>query len=117
MIIQFSKGRTRSAHGYKIWTPYARTNIYQFSFWLRYINKWNDLPENFVHCNSVSKFKKGLKKLFIQRDSVIFLSIHFSLLFVNILHFFHVYSSNIFNDRIMYLYFIVSQYFYILLIC
>ena len=40
---------------------YARTNIYKFSFWLRYINKWNNLPENLVHCNSVSKFKKGLK--------------------------------------------------------
>ena len=59
--LQFSKGRTRSAHGYKIWTPYARTNIYKFSFWLRYINKWNDLPENLVRCNSVSKFKQGLK--------------------------------------------------------
>ena len=59
--LQFSKGRTRSSHGYKIWTPYAQTYIYKFSFWLTYINKWNDLPENLVHCNSVSKFKKGLK--------------------------------------------------------
>ena len=42
--LQFSKGRTRSAHhGHKIWTPYARNNISKFSFWLRYINKWNDL--------------------------------------------------------------------------
>ena len=40
--LQFSKGHTRSAHGYKIWTPYARTNIYKFSFWLRCIN---DLPK------------------------------------------------------------------------
>ena len=32
--LQFSKGRNGSAHGYKIWTPYARTNIYKFSFWL-----------------------------------------------------------------------------------
>ena len=57
----FLKGRTKSAHDYKIWTPYAQTNIYKFTFWIRYINTWNDLPEHLVHCNSVSKFKEGLR--------------------------------------------------------
>ena len=55
----FSKGRTRSAHDYKIWTPYARTNIYKFSFRIRYINTWNDLPYHLVHF--VNKFKKRLR--------------------------------------------------------
>ena len=58
--LMFVKGHTRSTYGYKIWTPYVWINICKFSSWIRYINTWNDLPEHLVHCNSVSKFKKGL---------------------------------------------------------
>ena len=42
----FSKGRTRSAHDYKTWTPYARNNIYKLSFWIRYINTWDDCSDD-----------------------------------------------------------------------
>ena len=46
--LAFLKGRTRSAHDHKIWTPRARNNIYKFSFWIRYMYVWNDLMNWFI---------------------------------------------------------------------
>ena len=69
LITLFNQGKTLSSHRLRnLWPSLMHCKLYElfgsgnkFYFWLRYINKWNDLPENLVHFNSVSKFKKGLK--------------------------------------------------------
>ena len=38
---------------YNLFKPYARTNVFKNSFWNRYIDKWNSLPEVVVECESV----------------------------------------------------------------
>jgi hypothetical protein len=59
--LTFSQRRTRSSHAYKIWKPFARTNIFKCSFWIRYIDRWNSLPETVVSSISVNQFKKRLR--------------------------------------------------------
>ena len=54
---------------YKIWKPYARTNILKYSFWHRYIDEWNSLPKDIVEAVSISNFKRRLYKMLI-KDSV-----------------------------------------------
>ena len=66
--VKFSTCRTRCTNSYKIWKPYARTNILKYSFWHRYIDEWNSLPEDVVQAVNVSNFKRRLYKLLI-RDS------------------------------------------------
>ena len=67
--VKFSSCRTRCTNRYKIWKPYARTNILKYSFWHRYIDEWNSLPKDIVEAVSVSNFKRRLYKMLI-KDSV-----------------------------------------------
>ena len=67
--VKFSSCRTRCTNRYKIWEPYARTNILKYSFWHRYNDEWNSLPKDIVEAVSVSNFKRRLYKMLI-KDSV-----------------------------------------------
>ena len=63
--LSFSRASTRSRNSKKIWKPFSRTNILKFSFWHRYIDKWNSLPDSLICADSLSKFKKGLRDHFL----------------------------------------------------
>ena len=63
--LSFSRASTRSRNSSKIWKPFSRTNILKFSFWHRYIDKWNSLPDSLICADSLSKFKKGLREHFL----------------------------------------------------
>jgi len=67
--VKFSSCRTRCNNCYKIWKPYARTNLLKHSFWHRYIDEWNSLPKDIVEAVNVSNFKRRLYKMLI-KDSV-----------------------------------------------
>ena len=63
--LSFSRASTRSRNSRKIWKPFSRTNILKFSFWHRYIDEWNSLPDSLICADSLSKFKKGLREHFL----------------------------------------------------
>ena len=67
--VKFSSCRTRCNNSYKIWKPYARTNILKHSFCHRYIDEWNSLPKDIVKAVNVSNFKRRMYKMLI-KDSV-----------------------------------------------
>ena len=67
--VKLSSCPTRCTNRYKTWKPYARTNILKYSFWHRYIDEWNSLPNDIVEVVSVSNFKRRLYKMLI-KDSV-----------------------------------------------
>ena len=49
--------RTRSNHDFKIRPKAARTNYFKFSFFNRYVNNWNSLPNSVMSASSLSSFK------------------------------------------------------------
>ena len=49
--------RTRSNHDLKIRPKAARTNYFKFSFFNRYVNDWNSLPNSVMSASSLSSFK------------------------------------------------------------
>ena len=56
--------KTRSNHQYKIQTKLAKLNCYKYSFFVKIIKFWNDLPSNVINCHdspNISKFKLRLK--------------------------------------------------------
>ena len=63
--LSFSRAITRSRNSKKIWKPFSRNNILKFSFWHRYIEEWNSLPDSLICADSLSKFKKGLRDHFL----------------------------------------------------
>ena len=56
--------KTISNHQYKIQTKLAKLNCYKYSFFVKIIKFWNDLPSNVINCHDgpkISKFKLRLK--------------------------------------------------------
>jgi len=53
--------RTRPNHDYKLYLKRAVCNCYKYSFFIRIVRKWNDLPGYIVHTKSLSVFKTRLK--------------------------------------------------------
>ena len=51
--LPFSRASTRSRNSKKIWKSFSRTNILKFSFWHRYIDKWNLLPDSLICADSL----------------------------------------------------------------
>ena len=45
-------------HGLKYLVPYARTQIYQRSFFPDIIRLWNSLPQSVVSCPTIDSFKR-----------------------------------------------------------
>ena len=63
--LSFSRATTISRNSKNIWKPFSRTNIIlKFSFWHRYIDQWNSLPDSLICADSLSKFKMGLRDHF-----------------------------------------------------
>ena len=44
----------------KLNTPYARTDVYKYSYFTRTIRSWNELPTNITEAATVDVFKKEL---------------------------------------------------------
>ena len=56
--------KTRSNHQYKIQTKLAKINCYKYSFFVKIIKFWKDLPSNVINCHdspNTKKFKLRLK--------------------------------------------------------
>lgn len=53
--------RTRANHDYKLYLKRAVCNCYKYSFFIRIVRKWNDLPGYIVHAESLSVFQTRLK--------------------------------------------------------
>ena len=66
--VKFSTCHIRCAKSYKVWKPFACTNILKFSFWHKYNDELNSLPKDVIEATNVSNFKH-LHELLI-RDSV-----------------------------------------------
>ena len=62
-FVSFNKRSSRNSHCYKLYKPSCRTNILKYSFWHRYIDKWNSLPESLVKHDKLYSFKKGLEEI------------------------------------------------------
>ena len=43
--------------------PYARTNIYKFSFLPRAIRLWNRIPNSLINSNNIEAFKATIKEI------------------------------------------------------
>ena len=56
-VDQTSPTRTRSNHNFKIRPRAARTNYFKFSFFNRYVNDWNSLPNSVMSASSLNSFK------------------------------------------------------------
>lgn len=54
--------RTRSNHDFKIRPRAVRTNYFKYSFFNRYINEWNHIPNDIMQSPSLNSFKSRLSK-------------------------------------------------------
>ena len=52
--------RTRRNHDFKIRPRAVRTNYFKFSFFNRYVNDWNSLPNSVMSASSLNAFKNRL---------------------------------------------------------
>ena len=53
--------RTRANHDYKLYLRRAVCNYYKYSFFIRIVRKWDNLPGYIVHAESLPVFKSRLK--------------------------------------------------------
>ena len=61
---EFCRSKNTTAnHPYKIQTKLAEVNSFKYSFFMRIVKDWNNLPNHlFTDEINVNKFKKGLKR-------------------------------------------------------
>jgi len=50
----------RSGHDEMYQVPYARTNVYKYSFVPATVRTWNTLPATLIHSHSLQSFKTGV---------------------------------------------------------
>ena len=61
-FFKFAKStRTRANHDYKLYLRSVVCNCYKYSFFIRIVRKWNDLPTQILHDESSSVFKSKLR--------------------------------------------------------
>ena len=61
-FFEFAKStHTRANHDYNLYLRRAVCDCYKYSFFIRIIRKWNDLPGHIVHAESLFVFKSRLK--------------------------------------------------------
>ena len=60
-FFEFASRRTRSNHNYKLQVKSANCNCYKYSFFVKIIREWNDLPANVVEVGNLRRFKIALK--------------------------------------------------------
>jgi len=51
-------------HSLKILKPHCKTDVRKFFFSYKVINRWNRLPEDSIHVNSINSFKEHLQKIY-----------------------------------------------------
>ena len=61
IFFKFASKRTRSNHNYKLQVKSANCNCYKYSFFVKIIREWNDLPANVVEIGNLRRFKIALK--------------------------------------------------------
>ena len=59
---KLKSSRTRANHRYKLYVKMAKVNSYKYSFYVRIIRPWNNLPSSIVESDSISVFKNRLKQ-------------------------------------------------------
>lgn len=59
-ITYSTERRTRKRNDMQIETPFARTDIYKNSFFVRTLREWNKLDNNIVKSPSLDSFKGAL---------------------------------------------------------
>ncbi len=60
-FVEFASKRTRSNHNYKLQVKSANCDCYKYSFFVKIIHEWNDLPANVVEVGNLRRFKIALK--------------------------------------------------------
>ena len=60
-FFQFASKRTRSNHSYKLQFKASSCNCYKYSFFIRIVKEWNDLPERVVGAGNLARFKRSLE--------------------------------------------------------
>ena len=60
-FFEFASKRTRSNHNYKLQVKSANCNCYKYSFFVKIIREWNDLPSNVAEIGNLRCFKIALK--------------------------------------------------------
>ena len=53
--------RTRANHDYKLYAKVVTINCYKYSFFVRLVNAWNNLPKGVVHAGSLTLFRNRLR--------------------------------------------------------
>ena len=60
-FIEFTPKCTRSNHNYKLQVKSAKCNCYKYSFFVKIIREWNDLPAKVVEIGNLRRYKIALK--------------------------------------------------------
>ena len=60
-FFEFASKLTRSNHNYKLQLKSANCNCYKYSFFVKIIREWNDLPANVVEIGNLKRFKIAFK--------------------------------------------------------
>ena len=56
---------TRANHSFKLYVKSARLDCYKYSFFIRIVSKWNDLPRDIVEAESLHHFKNRASSISI----------------------------------------------------
>ena len=56
-----SDNQTRTNHSFKLFVKSAKINPYKYSFFVRLVKDWNNLPRHVVEAESFKLFKTRLK--------------------------------------------------------
>ena len=81
-FFEFASKRTRSNHNYKLQVKSANCNCYKYSFFVKIIREWNDLPANVVEIGNLRRFKIALKSY--MRISQVFIHLRSQILVISI---------------------------------
>ena len=52
--------KLRANHPFKLYVKSARVDCYKYSFFIRIVSKWNDLPRDIIEAESLHHFKNKL---------------------------------------------------------
>ena len=64
--------RTRANHDAKLYVKVAILNCYKYSFFVRILDAWNNLPKDVVHAGSLTLFRNRLRiYLNIRIDTIV----------------------------------------------
>ena len=83
--------RTRSNHDFKIRSRAARTNYFKFSFFNRYVNEWNSLPNSVMAASGLNSFKTLLLLIIFVNRHIYFLFLFYLFIYLFIYLFFLTY--------------------------